>query len=93
MYMADQAPVDDELRSIALPFAAKPQNLNGELVGDVGACVRACVRCGRWMGGTGDADRDARENRPNDWSWLTDQSMLSWAVSIEREVVARCERC
>lgn len=41
MYMADQAPVDDELRSIALPFAAKPQNLNGELVGDVGKLRRA----------------------------------------------------
>lgn len=40
MYMADQAPVDDELRSIALPFAAKPQNLNGELVGDVGKWAR-----------------------------------------------------
>ena len=36
MYMADQAPVDEEIRSIALPFAAKPQNLNGELAGDVG---------------------------------------------------------
>ncbi|GAB5030505.1 light-harvesting protein [Nannochloropsis oceanica] len=36
MYMADQAPVDEEMRSIALPFAAKPQNLNGELAGDVG---------------------------------------------------------
>jgi len=36
MYMADQAPVDEEVRSIALPFAAKPQNLNGELAGDVG---------------------------------------------------------
>ena len=30
------APVDEELRSVSLPFAAKPQNLNGELAGDVG---------------------------------------------------------
>lgn len=30
------APVDEDVRSIALPFAAKPKNLNGELVGDVG---------------------------------------------------------
>jgi hypothetical protein len=36
LYMADQAPVDDELRSVALPFATKPVNLNGELAGDVG---------------------------------------------------------
>ena len=36
LYMADQAPVDDEIRSIALPFATKPVNLNGELAGDVG---------------------------------------------------------
>lgn len=36
MYMADQAPIDEEMRSVALPFAAKPQNLNGELAGDVG---------------------------------------------------------
>lgn len=31
-----QAPVDDSMRSVSLPFAEKPQNLNGELVGDVG---------------------------------------------------------
>ncbi len=37
-----QAPVDEDNRSVALPFAEKPQNLNGELVGDVGACF--CVR-------------------------------------------------
>lgn len=54
MYMADQAPVDDEIRSVALPFAEKPMNLNGELVGDVGKhldaggsiwclCVCLCV--------------------------------------------------
>lgn len=36
MYMADQAPVDEDMRSVALPFAAKPVNLNGELAGDVG---------------------------------------------------------
>lgn len=36
LYMADQAPVDDEIRSVALPFATKPVNLNGELAGDVG---------------------------------------------------------
>lgn len=30
------APVDESVRSVALPFAAKPKNLNGELVGDVG---------------------------------------------------------
>ena len=30
------APVDEDIRSVALPFAAKPKNLNGELVGDVG---------------------------------------------------------
>lgn len=30
------APVDEELRSVALPFAVKPKNLNGELVGDFG---------------------------------------------------------
>ena len=35
--MADPvAPVPDALRSVALPFAAKPKNLNGELVGDFG---------------------------------------------------------
>jgi hypothetical protein len=30
------APVDEDVRSVALPFAAKPKNLNGELVGDFG---------------------------------------------------------
>lgn len=33
---ADPAPVDEEVRSVALPFAAKPKNLNGELAGDFG---------------------------------------------------------
>jgi len=32
----DPAPVDEGPRSQALPFADKPANLNGELVGDVG---------------------------------------------------------
>jgi hypothetical protein len=32
----DPAPVDDAPKSRALPFAEKPDNLNGELVGDVG---------------------------------------------------------
>jgi hypothetical protein len=35
MGSADPASVDDT-RSVALPFAAKPANLNGELVGDAG---------------------------------------------------------
>jgi hypothetical protein len=34
--MAAIDPVDESIRSVALPFAAKPKNLNGELVGDVG---------------------------------------------------------
>eukprot|EP00952_Eustigmatos_sp_NYUAD-ZCMA_P006684 28663-Eustigmatos_ZCMA.PRE.1 len=34
--MVAQAPVDESVRSTALPFASKPKNLNGELVGDAG---------------------------------------------------------
>jgi hypothetical protein len=34
--MAEITTGDDDVRSLSLPFAAKPENLNGELVGDVG---------------------------------------------------------
>jgi hypothetical protein len=33
----------DGERSIALPFADKPANLNGELVGDVSVCEAVCA--------------------------------------------------